>query len=282
MLRSAISVSSLAVAFLGISGVLGSRSSVICSRISPWMKSNDNEDPCAYWARMRSFCDTSSASDIKPLSFSVVGSYSPPTNQTTSCDCNLDAYNLMSSCTYCQGAHYDNKWPSVSTWASSCPNTSNGLPRGLNHGNNISEAELGFDVEMAFSVSLYTPSSTWDPKAACRSGGDSHACDSSTSSGHSWSSSWDDDSLTATYRVYGYIIVGLWGAVALGSLLALIVCCIRQRNRKRFYKPLAAYYLGGGLPPYTAYNPAYNPNSVTKGHYPSQSQDFSQPLIAKA
>lgn len=45
------------------------------------------------------------------------------------------------------------------------------------------------------------------------------------------------------------------------------MCCVRNKNRKKFYGPLAAYYRSGGAPPPTA----FNQNGLLAGHYKAQS-----------
>ncbi|KAH7106465.1 hypothetical protein BKA62DRAFT_766012 [Auriculariales sp. MPI-PUGE-AT-0066] len=95
--------------------------------------------------------------------------------------------------------------------------------------------------------------------------------------GYSWGS-WDDDEAVLSSKTQLVIAICVVGLALLTTVVALIVCC---KNRKKFYRPLAAYYRGGGPPPHTAYN-VHNPVTVTKGHYPSQSHEFNQPLLAKA
>jgi len=63
------------------------------------------------------------------------------------------------------------------------------------------------------------------------------------------------------------------GLPVLASLIALIVCCVRQKNRKPFYASVSEYYRKGGAPPPSAYNngalPPYAPTAARMPTSPS-------------
>jgi len=134
------------------------------------------------------------------------------------------------------------------------------------------------------SVQFYRPNVTWEPKAACRmSFSDWDECDakfgtlasSDDDSGPTARPSRRPSSSSSGYNIYDdfdpkvvWIIAAVCIAIpALTSIIALIVCCVRQKNRKKFYGPLAAYYRSGGAPPPTA----FNQSGLLAGHYKAQS-----------
>ncbi|KAH7106468.1 hypothetical protein BKA62DRAFT_687236 [Auriculariales sp. MPI-PUGE-AT-0066] len=289
MLRKFFPVSVALFLLLSAAGVVGTKSTVTCTRNYSWLNNKEGKDPCATWAEMRSLCDSASTSDITPLS-SVYSSYPYPSSQTANCDCNEEAYDLMASCVYCQGSAYDGKWASVSNWKTNCPSFESSFIFSSAFDDHPDEG-VNISSNLSSSVNYYQPNITWDPKKACYTGDDFDACENTVGSYSGDSSSSVKPKATSTSKHSGgsdydyyhwsdenlkWAWIGLAIACAIPALMsaiALIVCCVRQKNRKKFYAPLAGYYANGGAPPATA----YNKSALMTGHY--LSQDSSSTVV---
>lgn len=260
-------------------------STVTCNSNTKWLWNNDGIDPCAIWAQMLSVCD--STATVQPLSQSGPPyKYPAASDSTNKCNCNEDAYKLMASCVYCQGS--SNSWPTLSQWNANCPEYDNFWFSAPGFDIN-SSAALDVDQALPPSTKYYFVSGTWDPRQACLASDAVYTTcnamfptgtsNSNSSSGGSGSGSGYpgpvnggpiddplDDGVAAGVTVLVVVLVVCAALPAIGSIIGLIVFCVRQKNRRQFYQPLAQYYRNGGLPPGASAAPTLGYAAPTPGY----------------
>jgi len=259
---------------LAAAAVRAGQSTVSVTSATAWLNSEDGETPCAVWAKMRSVCDPSSASDVSPLSTLGGLEYPPPTSASTTvdCDCNGDAYDLMAACAYVQDGGYT--WPTLSEWQGSCPAYTDSFASSYGYEYDLTAAGEVLSALPIFS-SVYRPFTTFVPSDACDNSGHSVDCYQqflSSGSGSSYGSGSSNGyraavvANLATARIVAAIFVMI---PMLCSIAALIICCVRNKNRKKFYGPLAAHYANGGLAPWQ------NGSASSSGQFYEQSAPYN-------
>ncbi|KZW02783.1 hypothetical protein EXIGLDRAFT_759499 [Exidia glandulosa HHB12029] len=264
----------LALGVLGARGQSGSTTAV-CT-YADWTINSDGESACLVWAQLQSLCKTSGVSVGRVTN--ATAPYPPPSGSTaTDCNCNVVAYNLMAGCVnpvshppapfvpaLTDADIYSWDWVPQAVWAQGCSSyTPDGLPSSIK-----SEAAALDIPQWAFLVpsgSAWSAGNAEDvaeggsaSATASGSSGPSRATTSASSTAwtddgdgpyYSGGDDFDEGTVKNVGTILGAVLGVLIGLPALGSLIALIVFCNRENNRKKFYGPLAAYYQNGGAPP---------------------------------
>ncbi|KAH7106463.1 hypothetical protein BKA62DRAFT_687223 [Auriculariales sp. MPI-PUGE-AT-0066] len=226
---------------------------------SAWLNNDVGDDPCSIWADLARVC-TPTVTSINGLS---QGQHygSPSGNESTTCMCNTVAYNLMAGCTYCQSVP-GSTWVDKLTWETNCTAYTDLPPltaRAIDYPKwALLDVTTTWSAEAAEQIGNGDePSSTAAPSSSTSRPVTSARPTSGTSSRHVSSQAsggdydgWDNVASNVNWGLIGAMIAIFVGLPLIGMIAALVVCCVRQKRRKAWYGPLAAYYAGGGLPPY--------------------------------
>ncbi|KAH7074333.1 hypothetical protein BKA62DRAFT_305138 [Auriculariales sp. MPI-PUGE-AT-0066] len=121
---------------------------------------------------------------------------------------------------------------------------------------------LGMYRNLSDAAKGYEPEDSWDPKTACDHTTNHAACQVLFGSGvgsstisDPWSTAGSSSGsdpiyvLMSAFELFLLILEIVAGSCGFLTFCALIVCCVRMRNRKKKFRPVAAYYRAGGIPP---------------------------------